>query len=303
MKTPKIDFLVVGAAKAGTTALHEFLAQHPNISLPVGKETLFFVYPEIERSGYYKHLGWKTGPEKTLSRYFDDFMKKEKVLLRGEVCPAYLDLSYYAAPTIQQMFPEALILVILRHPAESIFSNFFYLKSRYDGIPGDFSTYLRRSLSGQTNGDYDFFGLTLQNIKYYPRLKPYYEHFPPNNIFCIRYDDLLDQPNKTVKDILRYIGAPEYEIDTGKRFNVTGSPRSQVLSRMAQYIQAKLKVRKRLPVSVYQHIRPIYESLMFKQVNSLKPAERQELLNYYRDDILATQALTGLDLSDWLETE
>jgi len=36
------DFLIGGAPKAGTTALHNYLRQHPEICMSEPKETFFF---------------------------------------------------------------------------------------------------------------------------------------------------------------------------------------------------------------------------------------------------------------------
>jgi len=47
MENNKSNFLLVGAAKSGTSSLYKYLNQHPEIFLPKYKESLFFIREEV----------------------------------------------------------------------------------------------------------------------------------------------------------------------------------------------------------------------------------------------------------------
>ncbi|MGL6340594.1 MAG: sulfotransferase family protein, partial [Waterburya sp.] len=121
------NFLIIGAAKAGTTALHEYLQQHPQIYLTPTKETNFFAFAEqdINFQGIgdevlkdFSITDWKT--------YQAQFagVTREKAI--GEACPSYL---YYpqAAIKIKQYIPDARLIVILRNPVERAYANFLHI--------------------------------------------------------------------------------------------------------------------------------------------------------------------------------
>ena len=111
----KIDFLCIGAQKAGTTTLHDILSQHPNLCLPVKKETHFFSNEELFSKG-----------KKHYSKYF---IKYEDYDFFGEVDPEY---SYCkdSAKRIYDMFGELKIIFIMRDPVERAYSNYLMTKRR-----------------------------------------------------------------------------------------------------------------------------------------------------------------------------
>src|ERR1700677_516396 len=111
------DFLVIGAPKAGTTALHAALARHPDLYLSAVKEPKFFLSdgPPPDRGGgpgdvqtYREHV-WRREDYAAL------FSAAPAGALCGESTPFYLyDLA--AQRRIRNVIPDARLIVILRDP-------------------------------------------------------------------------------------------------------------------------------------------------------------------------------------------
>src|SRR6266851_453338 len=107
------NFFIVGAAKAGTTAMHGFLSQHPDVFMSAVKEPCWFA----------SDLGIRTPWNDDLHDYLALFAGGGDVTVRGESSPAYL-LSSESAARIRSFCPEARILILLRNPLDAIRSVF-----------------------------------------------------------------------------------------------------------------------------------------------------------------------------------
>lgn len=110
MEKSVLDFLVVGAQKAGTTALWEFLRQHPQVALPDGKEAPFF-----NREEYYP-LGFST----FLADYFSGVSASKRW---GTVSPQYMS-NDEVTRRVHAALPDARIIAILRHPVKRALSHY-----------------------------------------------------------------------------------------------------------------------------------------------------------------------------------
>src|SRR5215469_5961387 len=112
------DFLIIGAPKAGTTALHAALAQHPGLHMSPVKEPKFFLSdgPPPVRGGpgdaqtYREHV-WRRAEYEAL------FDAAQPGTLRGESTPFYL-YRQDAQERIRALIPNAKLIVILRDPVE-----------------------------------------------------------------------------------------------------------------------------------------------------------------------------------------
>ncbi|MBR9823386.1 MAG: sulfotransferase [Rhodobacteraceae bacterium] len=102
-----IDFLIIGAQKAATSALLETLRHHPDVYMPAG-ESAFFEAPDYAR------------------RPWEDFATDREVRLRGIKRPDYL-CSDEAIARISAALPEARFIVVLREPVSRAVSSYVYM--------------------------------------------------------------------------------------------------------------------------------------------------------------------------------
>lgn len=103
------SFFVAGAQKAGTTSLHDWLIQQPDISLPAMKETGFFSYEKVYSYG----IKW----------YVRQFPKCGGDAIMGEVCPEYMFFEK-AFERISECIKAPKIIFILRSPLDRAYSHY-----------------------------------------------------------------------------------------------------------------------------------------------------------------------------------
>jgi len=129
------NFLVLGAAKAGTTSLCHYLAQHPDVFIPEVKEPIFFD-AEYERGlDYY----WK--------KYFSRWSGQPAVG-EGRVFNLYLP---FVPPRIRESIPDAKLIAVLRNPVERAYSHWWHRFSYRDEIL-PFHEAIRENLSRIARG-------------------------------------------------------------------------------------------------------------------------------------------------------
>ena len=121
------NFLIVGAAKAGTTALHEYLQQHPQIYMTPTKETNFFAFEGVELNFQGKgDEALKEFSITDLATYQAQFAGIQEETAIGEACPSYLYVPE-AATKIKKYIPQVRLIIILRNPVERAYANFLHV--------------------------------------------------------------------------------------------------------------------------------------------------------------------------------
>ncbi len=121
----RVGFLIAGAQKAGTTALHHFLAQHPEIGMSKVKELHWFDVDD--------HFGAARGVE----AYHARFTPRPEIRIFGESTPAYMYVPS-AAPRIAQYNPAMKLVLILRDPIDRAFSHYRMVRDVFGAEPLSF---------------------------------------------------------------------------------------------------------------------------------------------------------------------
>ncbi len=125
------DFIVVGAAKAGTTALYWYLADHPQVFMSRVKETNYFAYG-LGEGGHllYGDPELHHFPIRTIDAYERSFEGAGDARAVGEASPIYLECPQ-SAGRIRDTIPDARIICGLRDPVDRAYSDYLmYLRSR-----------------------------------------------------------------------------------------------------------------------------------------------------------------------------
>lgn len=291
------NFLVIGAAKAGTTSLYHYLAQHPQIYMSPIKEPRFFAL-EGEQLKPSDPINRKSIT--TLQDYLNLFedVSGEKAI--GEVSPIYIS-SPKAPERIQHYIPDVKIIAILRDPVERAYSHFVHIVQKEIEPVSNFMQaldeeeyYVGNFLRKRPYIELGF---------YYNQLKRYFEIFAADQIKIFLYDDLRDDSVTFLNNIFCFLEVDDSFLPTNlDKYNVSGIPKNRMLNRWMADQSNPLRrlVRSLCPVEG----RRAFLKAVQKQ-NSVKhqmPIEaRQRLLPLYREDILNLQDLINRDLSKWLE--
>ena len=118
------NFIIIGAAKAGTTALYWYLSEHPAVFMSRVKETNYFAYG-VDDAGrlLYGDPDVHRFPVKSLAEYEQLFAEAGAAPAVGEASPIYLECPQ-APGRIQELLPAARLICSLRHPVERAYADY-----------------------------------------------------------------------------------------------------------------------------------------------------------------------------------
>jgi len=288
----QLDFFVVGAQKAGTTTVHEFLSSHPNIYLPIEKETRFF-------SGQ---------SDKSVSWYLDKYFRNAPASqLKGEVCPDYMMFSE-SPRLIKQSFPESKIIFCLRNPVDRAYSHYkmSYLRGRETRGFGDaIRELVNKPADSPVERSFDY----LKFGEYGRIIDDFLEYFEAGSIFVMFFDDLIVNPENEVKKIIEWLGEDSKLLSSPKKqaFNQSKEIRFTILHSLINFLQDSKQIKHALSMIIDRgKLRKAAKWIKFelntKEPNlpSLTPEARAELVEYYRADIKQLELKIGAQVP-WVE--
>ena len=280
------SFIIIGGGKCGTTSLHNYLNQHPQIYICPQKETFFFT-DEKSRS---RNQNW--GAVTDLGSYSALFQDAPQDNILGEISTVYYSYPR-SAQLIYDLIPKVQIIAILRNPGERAFSDYQMHfragreKSTFESLVKENNKYIKKGF-------------------YYQKLMPYFQTFPKEQIKIILFDDFKNKPVDCLQDLFNFLGVDsEFVPDMNHRGREGGVPKNQNLNQILtkpnpvrSSIATVLKLF--LPLEIRQNFR---NKLVRKNMQKpkLEPSVKQDLVNIYRQDILQLQKLIERDLSSWLE--
>jgi hypothetical protein len=133
---------------------------------------------------------------------------------------------------------------------------------------------------------------------YAPKFRLWLQHFRREQLHVFRYDDLVRDADGVVQGIQRFLGVAELPVDVSQRHNPGGIPRSRSLQRMID-LRALRRMRPIAPTAAFNLVARL-RRMNLAAAPPPEGATRQRLAARYRDDLIETQDILGLDLSDWL---
>jgi hypothetical protein len=287
-------FMVIGAAKAGTTALYWYFAEHPQVFMSQVKETNYFAYGLDERGQLvYGNSDIHHFPVKSFAEYEQLFARTGRATAVGEVSPLYLE-SPLAAGRIRSRLPETTIICCIRHPIDRAYSDYLmYLRNR--GRTLDPSRDLSAG-SAWLQPDSHWMRIGC----YYRQLARYFEAFPRQQLHVFLYEDLKQDPLQVIQQLYRLVGVdPEFTPDLQTPHNVGGIPASRLVESLF-----KTQLTRTLQPWIPKRVGNWVKSIRTRNMREAPPIPhdlRQKLTNHFRDDICRTSELIGRNLDHWLE--
>ncbi len=201
------EFIIGGAPRAGTTWLYHLLDAHPQVRMarPVRPEPKFFLVDDLYRRGlpHYARTWFEGIPPG---------------LLAGEKSANYLE-SAAAARRIARDLPAVRVVFILREPAERAWSN--YLWSKLNGMETEsFEQALAREEEREATypptlrfaRPHSYFSRGL----YADLLTPYLNELGQDRVLCLRYEDLVADPEALAIQLHRFLVIQERPGDAAR---------------------------------------------------------------------------------------
>ena len=272
----KLNFVIIGAQKAGTTTLHEVLRKHPEIEMPEGKE-----HPVLNQPGMTRDRAIES-----LSALFSKAGR-----LRGKATPQYL-ASEQAAQLLHAVNPDVKVIVIVRDPVERSFSHYRMIMRRR-ATPLDFKADVDRWLSDEgmnaartttCQGPLDELPYCVAWSEYARMLEPYLEKFGREQILFVQNDQLKSNPQEVFREIFEFL-----EVDV----NWQSPDFGKVFHKGGDQPIIDLKKLKRIPVlgRTLSLLFPYVPSRMKMLINTRNiRSETKSARELYKDEALRLDA-------------
>lgn len=296
--TRRPTFLILGAAKSATTALHAYLDRHPDISMSKPKEPLFF------------ECAFEKGLQYYCQTYFKNWTMERQA---GEARVVNLYLPY--VPTrIQSLLPEAKLIAILRNPVDRAYAH-WWMRRGWRGIEDlSFEDALRENLMRLRSGP-QFVGALGEwqwcqgldmrtgvqryrsyiDMGYYAeQLERYYERFPTSQVKVILFSDLVQSRTETLRSLFEFLDVdPTFVVPGAAPENMSPG----VLGRRLQAPARALGIAKVLPRSwISRSSRALRR---FDTRPTLAPTTRRWLVEHYYEHNRRLERLIGRGLREW----
>ena len=297
------SFFLLGASKAGTTSLHYYLAQHPDILMSDPKEPPFF------------RLEYERGPAWYWQTYFRRYRGQRAA---GDGAPQNLHLPFVAA-RIRDTAPDARLLVLCRHPVERAVSAWRHnVRLGVERLPfGDaVERNLRRLESGETfesaasarryqeigeregnAGLQRTFGFYVEPGYYAEHVGRYTRLFGADRLLVLFFDDLVADPAGTTARAVAFLGLPAHPLhDTRPQNEATSAAATRLNSLVARVPGVRL---------VSPELRARVRALVARAGKRGAPpapvdqAALARLAEHYRPYTRRLAELTGRDLAGW----
>lgn len=272
------EFILGGAQKSGTTSLHYYLNQHPDIFLHTGKlqEIHYFDDPD----NYKKGIDW----------YVTFFKDIDGHRLIGQNCPAYMYFDY-VPERIYKVMPGVKFIFILRNPVDRAYSHYWHVW-RKNRERKKFEVALKleneRILLGyRYKRNYSY----LSRGKYMSLINNYLEYFSRSQILIIIYEEFVKNPNFVLEKCFNFLEVESnFHVETSIVYNKAKIPRNRLIRKfLTNRYCRKIQFLQKIDNKFNYRIR--YPEMIEKTKN--------ELNTYYKNDIRELQTFLDKDLSFW----
>ena len=300
MKNKLPNFLIVGAAKSGTSSLHNYLNQHPEVFMPsYNSEGMKVKEPRFLIKDLVKHRlhngVWTWEEYKSL---FGDVIDEKAI---GESTVLYL---YYYKDAIknikEKLGNDVKIIIMLRNPADRAYSAFQHV-SRGFKEQNSFEKSLEME-DGRLERDGNLTPMVMYKDMglYHDMVKSFQENF--SNVHVIIYDDFRDDTENEMKKIYQFLGISENaDIDYVTRHNIGGKrwKNDKVKYLFMKENPIKSIFRRIIPKGLRRGIRNNLVTASTNKVTPMKGHTRIMLNDFFREDVKQLSTLLNRDLTNW----
>jgi len=275
-----VDFILLGAAKSGTTSLADILSSHPNVCFCQQKEPHFFS----------KNVDWR----ERLPQYESMFNP-----LPGQICgegstsyTMYPEFCLNIWDILYEVNPSLKFIYIMRHPFERIVSQYMHC-------------YLRGLTSKPIDQAILNDPIYINRTRYYTQIKPYINIFGPQNILLLTFEEFTNNTKNSITSIANFldISSKSFEItSTHSNSSINSYKNDERLDRVLKNASFLRFLKHVLPkeTSIY-----IYRSIqnMFSRKIDGKPFLTNDLKKVIYDllilDIIKIQEKMGREIFEW----
>lgn len=279
------NFLIVGAAKAGTTSLYHYLKGHPEVFLPDVKEPHFF-----------SELGDAYSDE---TAYLNLFKDKGDAARWGESSVTYIVDPTACERIYETCGQDVRLIFLLRNPAKAMYSGYGQVvKMHRERRPPEEA--LLKSFSITEWHVEQWPEHYYLRVRYAEHLKRFLKKFPASSIKVYIFEEFFQEGLPLYGDLCRFLGISEKHSPTEAVFNKGEVWKSYALNSFIWKYYGKYLspvVRRLLPQSARTRLRKGLEDWNKTPLEPVDPALHRELQRRLSDDVRDLEKLLGRDLS------
>ncbi|UZJ38143.1 sulfotransferase family protein [Prosthecochloris sp. SCSIO W1103] len=287
------NFIIVGAAKSGTTSLAKYLNQHPDIFIPEKKELRYFVKNTLlsvsRKDPSFNYI--RKSSVFDFSVYLSYFNGRFEKML-GEASVHYLYNYEEAIKRIKRRLGDVKIIVVLREPVSRAVSNWKYQDK--DFLPFKESVLMEEK---RMSVGYNSFWFYKSQGFYGRQVEAYINAF--DDVKIVIYDDFVNDPLNVVLDLYAFLGVDcEFMPDTKIRYNQTNVSivPSNKLLRSVMNNQSVVDMFK------YMYRKKLIDEKFYFQKDELVDFEfLKTMRDLYRKDVHLLETLLGVSLLKWFK--
>jgi len=216
------DFLIMGAARSGTTSLYEYLVQHPCIEPCIVKQLHYF------DQYFQRGTNWYKVNFSTIWKKFYSLKIKKNKFITGEATPYYLH-NPNAPKRVFELIPNVKLIVLLRNPVERAYSHYKIKKRNHteeltfeeatqqekNRIQGEMAKMIKNE---------NYFSFIYHRLSYIStglyaeHLERWLKFFPRNQLLIIQSEEFLRDTTKVYNRVLEFLNMPKFELKEYKKF-------------------------------------------------------------------------------------
>ena len=300
----KIQLMIVGAQKSGTSSLLRYLAQHPDIHTHAQSEMTFFLQEHEYTQGY----------ERAFAKYFAGESSHENIGDRHLIAKNVMVM--HSPGVMQRIYehnPEIHLVVLLREPVARAYSAYWWARRRgWENI----KTYEKALAAEEARLKENWFKWRQcayqSNGIYYPHIKNLITQFGADRVHCFLTDDLKENAESVCQQVFNHIGIPDdFKPVIGERYNQATLPRSEGFTFLfTQFLASRnplrRAIRKLVPdATAYKLRKAVLDWNEKPQKNKnwtpppLNPDTREQQMAYFKPFNVQLAELLDRDLSAW----
>ena len=272
------NLLIIGAGKSGTTALHAYLALHPEIGMSERKELQFFT-----RTSWRDLVPW----------YSAQFQAAFPV--RGEASPDYTMAPFLpcVADRIQELIPDAKLIYMVREPIERAIAHYVeYVALRLEDRP------IRAALADPDDPSNPYICAS----RYASQLAPFVERFESSQLLVLDQLDLLHDRERTLQAVFRFVGVDPGFMAPGFRSSHNTADAKVRYGRLGTWLmkhQVLRAGRRRIPHDRKPLPRPL-RALLATPIDTYLPQQAvSPLVQHLNPEVRRLRQMTGMRFADW----
>lgn len=313
------DFIIIGAAKCGTTTLYKKLTTHPKVFMSIPKEPEFFARDD----NYQKGLDW----------YANLFASATKDQLCGEASTLY-SLTTLFPHTVSRMHdavPQVKLIYVLREPMQRSYSYYTQLIKNYQNSTRNFNVnrtfdeclfpdkYPNRCNREQFFAPFDKHlpddpGTLIDGSRYMTHINNYLSVFDRKQLLIVDFQDLVEKPDDVMTSVCNFLNLDISDLPSEKeiRANISREHFESIDREIVrQSFVAKVKafalgrkLIKMVPQKIKTQLLDCYTSLFNRTNSESRPPKmsgqaKSYLYNVFKDEVLELEKFWQRDLSSW----